>query len=102
VRNSGERNPFETHQPYRRADHPGFEPGTLELTALCSAVELMVINGKLKSLGEANSPWSLLVSKILAVTLTQPKPLSGLSQPNLVPPRRLRGLVDVGRVELPS
>ncbi len=24
------------------ADHPGFEPGTLELTALCSAVELMV------------------------------------------------------------
>ena len=25
------------------ADHPGFEPGTLELTALCSAVELMVI-----------------------------------------------------------
>lgn len=26
----------------RNADHPGFEPGTLELTALCSAVELMV------------------------------------------------------------
>jgi hypothetical protein len=26
------------------ADHPGFEPGTLELTALCSAVELMVIS----------------------------------------------------------
>ena len=23
------------------AGHPGFEPGTLELTALCSAVELM-------------------------------------------------------------
>ena len=25
------------------ADHPGFEPGTFELTARCSAVELMVI-----------------------------------------------------------
>jgi len=24
------------------ADYPGFEPGTLELTALCSAVELVV------------------------------------------------------------
>ena len=27
-----------------KADPPGFEPGTLELTALCSAVELWVID----------------------------------------------------------
>lgn len=39
------------------ADHPGLEPGTLELTALCSAIELMVIGRPSTDLSQV---WTLV------------------------------------------
>ena len=59
------------------ADHPGLEPGTLELTALCSAIELMVKSGPAQNrtvvLHTPTCGFAVQSTPFQALTLEEPK-----------------------------